>query len=227
MIRVPGKSHMRIFLFLMLTATAACAGEAPVPTGAAASPAVAQPSPDSPGTATVPGIPPQSFLNNLVGMDLVDQHGRPFQATGLIDQVVLFNFIFTNCGSVCPMQTRILAQVLGDLPADVRDGVRFVSLSIDPGNDTPAKLSQFAKAMDADREGWSFLTGDARQIEQLAERLRLFDIGAGPESKPEMHRASLWLVDGQGRMLQRYRGDPPDKERLVRELTQVSHMTIR
>jgi protein SCO1/2 len=167
-----------------------------------------------------------SFLNNLVGMDLVDQHSQTFQPASLVNQVVLFNFIFTNCGSVCPLQTRTLAQVYRELPADVRNQVRFVSVSIDPVKDTPEKLRQFSKNMGADLAGWSFLTGDPRQIEQLAERLRLFDPAESAANKPEMHRTSLWLADKQGQMLQRYRGDPPDKERLIREITQVSSMTI-
>lgn len=188
----------------------------------AAPPATDRATPDA-----VTGISPDSFLTNLSGLDLLDQHGRPFLAAGLVDQVVLFNFIFTNCGSVCPLQTRMLAEAFRGLPEDVRGRVRFVSVSIDPANDTPEKLRQFSKAMNADVDGWSFLTGDPRQIEQLAERLRLFDPSESAENKPEMHRTSLWLVDRQGRMLQRYRGDPPDKQRLVRELSQVSHMTIR
>jgi protein SCO1/2 len=175
---------------------------------------------------TANALDPSSFLNNLAGMKLVDQHSQSFQLSTLVNQVVLFNFIFTDCGSVCPLQTRTLAQVYRDLPADVRSQVRFVSLSIDPVKDTPDKLRQFSKNMGADLDGWSFLTGDPRQIEQLAERLRLFDPSESAANKPEMHRTSLWLADKQGRMLQRYRGDPPDKERLVRELTQVSSMTI-
>jgi protein SCO1/2 len=177
------------------------------------------------------GIPqqafsPQSFLSNLDGMALLDQYGHPFEPAGLINRVVLFNFIFTGCASVCPVQTRVLAQVFEDLPADVRDGVRFVSVSIDPANDTPEKLKRFSKAMHADRDGWSFLTGEAGQIAALAERLRLFDESAPAQAKPQLHRASLWLVDRQGRMLQRYRGDSPDKERLIREITQLSRMEI-
>lgn len=188
---------------------------------------VVQPAADGATSDAAGEIPPDSFLSNLSGMDLLDQHGRPFRAAGLMDRVVLFNFIFTNCGSVCPLQTRALAETFQGLPEDVRDRVRFVSLSIDPANDTPEKLRQFSKAMNADVEGWSFLTGDPRQIERLAERLRLFDPAESEENKPQLHRTSLWLVDRQGRMLQRYRGDPPDKQRLVRELSQVSHMTIR
>jgi protein SCO1/2 len=169
---------------------------------------------------------PQSFLSNFDGMALVDQYGHPFVPAGLVNRVVLFNFIYTGCGSVCPVQTRLLAQVFQDLPADVRDDVRFVSVSIDPANDTPEKLKQFSQSMHADRDGWSFLTGEAGQIAALAERLRLFDQPATGQAKPQLHRSTLWLVDRQGRMLQRYRGDPPDKERLIREITEVSRMTI-
>ena len=166
-----------------------------------------------------------SFLNNLSGVNLVDQHGKPFEPGSLQNQVILFNFIFTRCGSTCPIQTKSLAQVFTKLPADVRDRVRFVSISIDPENDTSAKLQAFSHAMGADLDGWSFLTGDPKQIEELTQRLHLFDESDSNEAtRPQIHRTSLWLVDKQGRMLQRYKGDPPDNERLIRELTQVSRM---
>lgn len=225
MIRFVRKTHVRVFLFLMMTAGATGAGAASLPAGSAEAPLAAQAS-ASPAAAASTAILPESFLSNLAGMELVDQYGRPFRPDGLVDHVVLFNFIFTSCGSICPLQTRILAETLQGLPEDVRERVRFVSVSIDPVNDTPEKLRQFSKTMNADVEGWSFLTGDRRQIEKLAERLRLFDPSATDAEKPELHRTSLWLVDRQGRMLQRYRGDPPDKARLARELAQVSHMTI-
>jgi protein SCO1 len=169
-----------------------------------------------------------SFLNNLVDLELVDQHSRSFQPATLKNHVVLFNFIYTSCGSICPMQTRVLAQVLQELPADVRNQVRFVSVSIDP-KDTPDRLRHFSETMDADLDGWSFLAGDPGQIEGLSQRLHLFDVAgsSGEANKPQNHRVSLWLVDKQGQMLQRYRGDPPDKERLIKEITQVSSMTIR
>jgi cytochrome oxidase Cu insertion factor (SCO1/SenC/PrrC family) len=171
---------------------------------------------------TVDALERSSFLNNLVDVELVDQHSRSFQPTTLKNHVVLFNFIYTSCGSICPMQTKILSQVLQELPADVRNQVRFVSVSIDP-QDTPDRLRHFSETMDADLDGWSFLAGDSEQITGLAQRLRLFDVAeSGAADKPQNHRASLWLVDKQGQMLQRYRGDPPDKERLIKEITQVS-----
>jgi cytochrome oxidase Cu insertion factor (SCO1/SenC/PrrC family) len=167
-----------------------------------------------------------SFLSNLVDMELMDQDGRSFEVDSLVDRVALFNFIFTRCGGTCPMQTRVLAQVFQQLPADVRSQVRFVSISVDPTNDTPAQLQRFAKTMNADLDGWSFLTGDAEQIDRLLQRLHIFE-ESDQANNPQIHRTALWLVDQRGRMLQRYQGDPPDKDRLIREIAQVSHLIVR
>lgn len=168
---------------------------------------------------------PHSFLQNLSSIDLIDQHGHAFSPDSLAHHVVLFNFIYTHCATTCSLQTYVLAQVMQALPAHVRSRVQFVSVSIDPANDTPEKLRTFAQQMQADLAGWRFLTGDAQQIEQLARHLQVLDEGeAGSGTSPQLHRTSLWLVDAHGRMLQRYQGDPPDKDRLVRELEQVSRL---
>lgn len=167
-------------------------------------------------------IHPSSFLSNFVDLNLTDHHGSEFDVHALQGKTVLFNFIFTNCGSICPMQTKVLVDVLGALPMEVRSQVRFVSISIDPENDTPEKMLAFSQALKADVENWRFLTGNAQQIETLTERLLIFN--EGEENKPQVHRTSLWLVDKHGRMMQRYRGDPPDKDRLIRELKQISQL---
>lgn len=175
-------------------------------------------------TPLVYADPSSSFLRNFDGIALLDQSGQAFTTDQLKGQVVLFNFIFTGCDSSCPLQTRALAQVLRGLPARARKQVRFVSVSIDPGNDTPEKMLAFARDMQADLDGWLFLTGDVLQLQALAQQLHLMDENA--PNTPQIHRTSLWLVDKQGRMLQRYRGDPPDQDRLTRELTQVSHLPL-
>ena len=158
-------------------------------------------------------------------MNLTDQNGNAFHIESLSGHVVLFNFIYTGCSSTCPLQTRVLADVIRALPTDIRPLVRFVSVSIDPANDTSGRLQEFARHMRANEKGWTFVTGDSRQIEQLTQRLHLFDDSLPVLAKrPQIHRSDLWLVDKQGRMLQRYRGNPPDKKRLIRELSQVSRM---
>jgi cytochrome oxidase Cu insertion factor (SCO1/SenC/PrrC family) len=105
-------------------------------------------------------------------LELVTQDGETvrFYSDVLRDQVVLINFIFTNCQDACPMMTRMLTQVETLLGED-RDKVRFVSISVDPERDSPAAMKEFAKKHGADHEGWVFLTGDPDRVNFVVKRL--------------------------------------------------------
>ena len=50
---------------------------------------------------------------------------------------VILNFIFTSCASICPVMSQIFSQLQDRLGGD-QGKVRMVSISIDPGHDTPA-----------------------------------------------------------------------------------------
>jgi len=160
--------------------------------------------------------PETSFLTNFAPLNLVDQDGHPFVIDSLRGKVVLFNFIFTSCPNVCPVQTQALVEVQRKVSLQNRDRVRFVSVSIDPEHDRPAVLRSFASRFGVDFSRWTFVTGGTADIDQLADRLRLF--AQNKERLPENHGTTLWLMDGQGRLMQRYAGDPPEVSRLVSEL---------
>lgn len=164
------------------------------------------------------------FFARLEPLQLVDQQGKPFK-TGSFDQgYVLFNFIYTSCHSTCPIQTRLLAQVQQELPAEALANITFVSLSIDPSHDSPAALLKFANALDVDLTHWRFLTGKPQQIQQFLEQMKLVDNASNTADPLAMHKTNLWLIDPLGRTLQRYQGDPPNKARLIREISQLTRM---
>lgn len=70
---------------------------------------------------------------------------------------VLVNFIYTTCTAICPVMTHIFSAFEKSLGAD-RARVRLVSVSIDPEQDTPKRLAEYAKQYDAG-PGWTFYTG--------------------------------------------------------------------
>jgi protein SCO1 len=70
---------------------------------------------------------------------------------------VIMNFIFASCSAICPMLSHVLSKVQTKLGKNSRK-VHFISISIDPENDTPAKLSAYAKKFSAG-SGWDFYTG--------------------------------------------------------------------
>lgn len=164
-----------------------------------------------------------SFYRNFLSLALINQHKQPFKVADLQGKVVLFNFIYTQCSSVCSAQTKALVQLQKALPEAVKKQFRLVSISLDPLHDTPAQLKAFAARAQANGQGWQFLTGKPSAIAQLSDQLYLFD---HPNQKtvlrPNDHATALWLVDRQGRLLMRYSGTPPDNARLLREISQLT-----
>jgi protein SCO1/2 len=163
----------------------------------------------------------------LSGIAFRDQHGTPFELEQLGGSTVLLNFVFTRCAAVCPTQTRELAALRQALPDDLRDEVKFVSVSLDPSHDTPAELERFAEKNGARFRNWSFLAASPEATRRLvgqlqgaapsvlAEAAASRQVSMAPESR---HETALYLFDREGRLLQRYVGAPIDQPRLVSEL---------
>lgn len=149
-------------------------------------------------------------------ISLTDQDGATVLASALSNRPLLVGFMFTSCPVACPKQTEALAEVRAALPTAVRERVRFVSISVDPENDTPRALKDFARAHRADESGWSFVRSDTAGTQLVVSRLGAFEPDAAPT--PSAHGTSLYLFDRGGRLVQRYRGAPLDVSHLAREL---------
>jgi len=164
-----------------------------------------------------------TFTSNFDGAILQDQEGRPFRFAALAGKSILYNFVYTGCSTVCPIQTHVLAEVQRGLAPEVQDKVHFVSVSLDPLSDSPKVLKAFALRMGANLKHWSFVTGRPADVERMADQLRLFKADG---RRPDDHATSLWLTDREGRLMQRYPGNPPDRTRLISELTQLQTLTL-
>ena len=73
---------------------------------------------------------------------------------------VVLNFIFTTCSTICPLMSQTLAQFDRELGAD-RERVHLMSISIDPEQDTVARLHAYAQKFHAGPE-WQHYTGTAQ-----------------------------------------------------------------
>jgi len=104
--------------------------------------------------------------------------------------------------------------------AELAGRVWFVSISLDPARDTPTALRQYAKARGADLLNWSFLTGDAETISGVLEA---YGVGAVPGKDFEIdHLVVTFLIDGEGRIVERYLGLEHDADTLARDLAAVA-----
>jgi protein SCO1/2 len=101
---------------------------------------------------------------DIPDVKLVDANGSEVSLATLVDsgKPLLLNFIFTSCTTICPVQTATFSQVQAAL-GDLQNQVRMVSISIDPEQDTPARLRAYAAKFHAGPQ-WSFLTGNVPDI---------------------------------------------------------------
>ncbi len=145
-------------------------------------------------------------LGSVPPFELVTQEGKPFSSSSLKGKYWIVDLIFTNCGGTCPILTANLASIQKAL-AKTSD-VELVSISVDPNNDTPEVLAEYAKRYNADTKTWTFLTGKVQTIYTIAKdgfKLSL-DSVSGDEMNPIVHSERFVLVDKQGNIRGFYDG---------------------
>ena len=115
------------------------------------------------------------------------------------DKVVAINFIYTHCADACPMETARLLEVQKLLGDRVGKDIFFVSISVDPTNDTPEVLKAYAANWKTG-PGWTFYTGKDEDITQLRKKLGVFDA----DIKKKDHNLSMVIGNQKtGRWMKR------------------------
>jgi len=105
---------------------------------------------------------------------LTDQNGTAakLKTDAMADRLVVINFVYTTCTTVCPVQSALFAelqQLLGERSG--RD-VSLISVSVDPLRDTPLRLKEFATRYKAG-PGWRLFTGSRTAVDEV---LKAFDV---------------------------------------------------
>ena len=165
------------------------------------------------------GVARLPALGVVPNFELTEANGRPFRLVDLKERVWIASFIFTRCAEICPRMMRQETQLQGRLPK--RDDLKLVTFSVDPDWDTPPVLTAYAEGFGLDRTGWVFLTGDKKQIFELAQKgFRLATQEAEPGAEmPILHSTKLVLVDRRGAIRGYYDSvDDTALESLVRDV---------
>lgn len=119
-----------------------------------------------------------SSLHNytIPKLNLIDRYNQKVSLAEALDHEgpVILNFIFTTCTTICPVLSATFSQVQREL-VDEAKSIRFISISIDPEQDTPEQLKVYASRFKA-APGWQFLTGS---IDDIIDTQKAFDAYRG------------------------------------------------
>ena len=119
----------------------------------------------------------RSLVNYPVpAIRLVRDDGKP---VALVDELndgrpVVLNFIYTTCTGICPLASQVFSQLQYKLGAE-RDQVHLLSISVDPEEDTPARLRAYARQYSAG-PSWQHYTGTVAASTAVE---RAFDVYKG------------------------------------------------
>jgi protein SCO1/2 len=146
---------------------------------------------------------------------LIDQDGREvrFVSDVIGDRIVVMDFVYTTCTTICPVLSALFTQVQGKLGDQLDEDVVMVSVSVDPVRDTPQRLRAYAAKHRAG-DGWVWLTGAKPTVDDV-----LAGVGAYSANFEE-HPPMVLVGDGRTGEWQRLFGFPnPDRiMKLVNEL---------
>lgn len=100
-----------------------------------------------------------SVQYEIPNLQLVRQDGEPVSLRKEMDdgRPVVLNFIFTTCGSICPLMSQVFGEFQRKLGTESAQ-VHLMSISIDPEQDTPERLREYAGRFGAG-PGWQYYTG--------------------------------------------------------------------
>ncbi|MCS7163296.1 MAG: SCO family protein [Bacteroidia bacterium] len=148
-------------------------------------------------------IPPaprsaQSLLPLLARYPLTDAQGYPADISALTGKVVLLNFIYTRCPSVCPRLQAQLRAVLQALPPS--PCLVAVSISLDPERDTGSVWLAYQHSYAVPGHPWLFWRPSSQKW-AFALAKTVFGLNATILSPGEiLHADAILLLDSRGRL---------------------------
>lgn len=170
------------------------------------------------------GLPNHGALPEF---SLVSDAGVDFDLASMRGDVWVVDFIFTRCAGPCPQMSSTFADLVRDeLPA------RLLSVTVDPGFDSPKVLSDYRTDWEVEADRWTLLTGSREGVRELAENGFKLPVNTSADETvdgmgPLFHSGKFALVDAEGRVRGYYDyRDALELEKLARDaaaLKAVAH----
>ena len=156
--------------------------------------------------------------HRIADFSLLNQNGDTITQENYRDKIYVADFFFTTCPTICPIMTANLVEVQAALANDPE--VLLLSHSVTPEIDSVAQLNKYAIEKGVNDAKWNLVTGDKKQIYELARKSYLAvqeDGDGGPFDM--IHTENFILVDKQRRIRGFYDGTKEEEmDRLLLDI---------
>lgn len=132
---------------------------------------------------------------------LTNQLGQTVSWKDLQGKVVVADFFFTRCPVICPKMTQNMKGLQETVKNNNRAGsrapdfIQFISFTVDPSHDSVAELKKYADRFQINPQNWWLLTGDKKQIYDLALNGMKLGINETDVDTAFIHPQKFVLID--------------------------------
>tara|TARA_B100001996_G_scaffold38869_1_gene28511 strand:- start:271 stop:948 length:678 start_codon:yes stop_codon:yes gene_type:complete len=158
-----------------------------------------------------------SKYHKIADFKLTNQNGEKITQEYYNDKIYVADFFFTTCQDICPVMTKNMYQLQQELKND--NNILFLSHTVIPEIDTVEQLKKYAIENKIDESRWNLVTGDKKQIYELARKsyLAVEDVEFGEFDM--IHTENFMLIDKQKQIRGFYDGTNSEEiQRLLKDI---------
>ncbi|NRB82998.1 MAG: SCO family protein [Winogradskyella sp.] len=156
--------------------------------------------------------------HTIADFSLINQNGETITQETYKDKIYVADFFFTTCPTICPIMTDHMYQIQKEIIND--DDVMLLSHSVTPNIDSVAQLKKYAQEKGVIDSKWNLVTGNKKQIYELARKSYLAVKTQGNGDEYDMiHTENFMLIDKKRQIRGFYDGtNPEDIEQLLEDI---------
>ena len=160
----------------------------------------------------------QRKYHKIADFNLINQNGEIITQDTYKDKIYVADFFFTTCQTICPIMTDHMYQIQKEIIND--DEVMLLSHSVTPEIDSVAQLKKYAQKKGVIDRKWNLVTGDKKQIYELARKSYFAVKKDGNGDEYDMiHTENFMLIDKKRQIRGFYDGtNPEDIERFLEDI---------
>ncbi|MGY0391367.1 SCO family protein [Bizionia sp. KMM 8389] len=160
----------------------------------------------------------QKKYHKIADFSLTNQNGKTITQADYKNKIYVADFFFTTCQTICPIMTDHMVYIQKELENE--PDIMLLSHSVTPEIDSVAQLKKYALKKGVDDSRWNLVTGDKKQIYDLARKsyLAVKDV-EGFDPYDMIHTENFMLIDKKRQIRGFYDGTNPEEiKRLIADI---------
>ncbi len=132
--------------------------------------------------------------HRVKNISFTNQHGKEVSLDDAKGKIIVLDFFFTHCPSICPGLARNMKRLQHSFEKN-ESIVQFISISVDPERDSVPELRKFADRFNANQDNWWFVTGNKKEIYDFAFSEIKASIADTDVDTAFIHTENFFLLD--------------------------------